>query len=130
MENQNQIGDVVSGVVTSIQPYGAFLSFKDNGQGLLHISEISSRFIRNIENYFKVGQVLRVKIIAIDKKDNFYRLSIKQLNERERQFLRKPLTITKPKRTKIITNNKDFQILKDHLDEWIEKALREENLND
>ena len=43
--------DIVEGIVTSIKKYGVFLSFEGGYAGLLHISEISSNFVNNIESF-------------------------------------------------------------------------------
>ena len=42
------IGDVVEGVVTGIKPYGAFVSLDSSHNGLIHISEISERYVRDV----------------------------------------------------------------------------------
>ena len=44
------IGDIVTGRISGIQNYGAFVTLQNGMQGLIHISEISSKFVRNI-NY-------------------------------------------------------------------------------
>lgn len=130
MKNEHKVGDIVVGTVSGIQPYGAFVNFSENHHGLIHISEISTKFVKSVDSYFRVGESVRVKIIGIDEKNNFWKLSLKQLNERERQFLRKPLKITKPKRTKIEVTEKDFEPLKEKLPIWIKETLKEENKND
>lgn len=129
MENEMMIpGQIYEGVVTGIQPYGAFVRFPNGQQGLIHISEISSRFVRHITDFVQIGKSVRVKVIEIDEKSNDLRLSLKQVTERERQIVRKPPNL---KRRRPSSNTKtDFQILADHLDEWIDIALEEENKND
>jgi predicted RNA-binding protein with RPS1 domain len=44
-------GDIVKGRITSIKPYGAFVKVNETIDGLVHISEISDRFVRSIEDY-------------------------------------------------------------------------------
>ncbi len=120
-----EAGQIHEGMVTGIQPYGAFISFPNGQHGLVHISEVSSSFVHDINDYFQIGQNIRVKIIDIDEEKNFLRLSLKQLFERERQVIRRP--ISSKRKLKIIDNKKEFQILADHLSNWIEEAyLREE----
>ena len=122
-------GQIHEGMVTGIQPYGAFISFPNGQHGLVHISEISSNFVRSITDYFQIGQNVRVKIIGIDEEHNFLRLSLKQLVERERQVIRRPISSRRKRTT--IDDKKEFQILADHLDAWIEEAyFREEKKND
>ncbi len=118
-------GDIAIGRITGIQSYGAFMQFENGQQGLIHISEISSRFVKNVGDFVKIGQPYRVKVIEVDEKNDYLKLSLKQVLERERQVIRKPLRVSKPRRTKIYTTEKDFEVLRNHLDEWIEKTLKE-----
>lgn len=59
------VGDVVSGVVRSIEDYGAFIDF-DSTSGLLHISEISDSFIKDIRKVLSVGQQISARVISIE----------------------------------------------------------------
>ncbi len=129
IENGYKIGEIQEGKVTGIQSYGAFISFPNGQQGLIHISEISSRFVRNITDYLQLGKNVRVKIIDIDETSHYLRLSLKQTVERERQTIRRPPLL---KRKKAIPDEKKgFQILQDHLEGWIEEAWkREDKQND
>ena len=72
------IGDTVSGVVTGVVDYGAFVNV-DGIEGLIHISEISWERVNNPSDYVKVGQNIEAKIIAIDK--DRLSLSMKQLTQ-------------------------------------------------
>ncbi len=128
-EENYQIGEIKEGTVTGIQSYGAFISFPNGQQGLIHISEISSRFVRDISDYLQIGKSVRVKIIGVNDNNHYLRLSLKQIIERERQTIRRP-PLLKRKRS-IPDEKKDFQILQDHLEEWIEEAWkREDKQND
>lgn len=60
------IGDTVSGVVTGVVDFGAFVNV-DGIEGLIHISEISWERVENPADYVKVGDNVEAKIIAIDK---------------------------------------------------------------
>lgn len=121
------INEIVIGEVTGIQPYGAFVRLESGETGLIHISEISSLFVKNISDYVKIGQQIRVKVIEILNDKNMYRLSYKQNEERRRQNVRK---ITSNKK-RIYIRDYDFNALKDNLDKWIEielnKIKEEEN---
>lgn len=120
-----QIGDIMVGEVTGIQPYGAFIRFPNEESGLIHISEISSYFVRNVNDYVKIGQNVRVKIIDIIEEKNLYRLSLKQVAERRRQNIRKMTTEALPAKKKKVTISKvDFAPLKEKLPEWIEFELK------
>lgn len=73
-----KIGDTVSGVVTGVVDYGAFVNV-DGIEGLVHISEISWERVSNPADYVKVGETIEAKIISIDK--DRLSLSIKQLTQ-------------------------------------------------
>lgn len=73
-----KVGDTVSGVVTGVVDYGAFVNV-DGIEGLVHISEISWERVSNPSDYVKVGETIEAKIISIDK--DRLSLSIKQLTQ-------------------------------------------------
>ena len=73
-----KIGDTVTGVVTGVVDYGAFVNV-DGIEGLIHISEISWERVNNPGDYVKVGDNVEAKIISIDK--DRLSLSIKQLTQ-------------------------------------------------
>jgi small subunit ribosomal protein S1 len=73
-----KIGDVVTGVVTGVVDFGAFINV-EGIEGLIHISEISWERVNNPNEYVKVGQTVEAKIIAIDR--DRLSLSMKQLTE-------------------------------------------------
>ena len=83
MDNFN-IGDIVTGVVTGIENYGIFVSLNENCSGLIHISEISDYFVRNINDYVELNETIKVKIIDIDSSNNHYKLSIKNIKYRNK----------------------------------------------
>ena len=107
-----EIGDVVTGVVTGVKNYGVFILIDNKDTGLIHISEISKLFIEDINNYIKVGDTVKTKVINIDDQ-NKLQLSIKQLGE----------TDIKYKKNKIIETSSGFSTLKSCLDGWISNKL-------
>lgn len=72
------VGDTVTGVVTGVVDFGAFVNV-DGIEGLIHISEISWERVNNPGDYVKVGQTVEAKIISIDKER--LSLSMKQLTQ-------------------------------------------------
>jgi polyribonucleotide nucleotidyltransferase len=74
-----EVGKTYDGKVVRLEEYGAFLQILPNVDGLLHISEVSHQRIRNIRDVLKMGQVIQVKVIAIDE-NNKVRLSKKALD--------------------------------------------------
>ena len=74
-----ELGEVYEGKVKSIMPFGAFVEFMPNTDGLLHISEISHRRLEKVEEVLKEGDMIQVKLIAIDPKTGKFKLSHKVL---------------------------------------------------
>lgn len=74
-----EIGEIYDGKVKTIMPFGAFVEFLPNKDGLLHISEIKWERLEAMEGVLEVGEEVRVKLIDIDKKTGKYRLSRKVL---------------------------------------------------
>lgn len=72
-----QVGDIHTGTVATVMPYGVFVDFKGNKSGLLHVSEMSWSRIDNVEEAFREGDEVSFKIIEIDKKSGKLRLSRK-----------------------------------------------------
>ncbi|MFA5928882.1 MAG: S1 RNA-binding domain-containing protein [Candidatus Margulisiibacteriota bacterium] len=71
--------EIVEGTVCGITNFGAFVKLADGKEGLVHISEISPSFVKNVGDFLKIGQVLQVKILGINKRGKLD-LSIKQIN--------------------------------------------------
>jgi polyribonucleotide nucleotidyltransferase len=83
-----EVGKVYEGKVVRIEDYGAFVQILPNADGLLHISEISNRHIKNVRDVLKIGQTLKVKVTAIDDK-NRVRLSKKALDDNRDNYRNK-----------------------------------------
>ena len=74
-----EVGLVTEGRVESIQPYGAFIDLGDGLSGLVHVSQISEKRIKSPDVVLKVGDTVKVKVIAV--KDGKLSLSMKALND-------------------------------------------------
>jgi polyribonucleotide nucleotidyltransferase len=74
-----EVGEVYSGVVKSIMPFGAFVEFMPGKDGLLHISEIKWERLETMDGVLEVGEEVKVKLIEVDKKTGKFRLSRKVL---------------------------------------------------
>ncbi len=84
------VGSIVDGKVVSVMPFGAFVDIGDNQSGLVHISEISSRYVKDINECVSKGDTVKVKVIKIDDQGKIS-LSIKQAEEKkERRERPKP----------------------------------------
>lgn len=62
-----KIGMIVKGRITGIQPYGAFVSLDKETQGLIHISECTHGYVKNLNEVLTVGDVMDVVILDIDE---------------------------------------------------------------
>jgi uncharacterized protein len=84
LEGVREIADVVAGmvlegVVTNVTKFGAFVDIGVHQDGLVHISELSNHFIKEPSEAVKTGQIVKVKVLAVDTKAKRIALSIKQL---------------------------------------------------
>ncbi|MBE3577887.1 MAG: S1 RNA-binding domain-containing protein [Limnochordales bacterium] len=73
-----EVGSIVEGKVTGITNFGAFVQLEDGRTGLVHISEIADAYVRDIRDYVKENDIVRVKVINV--KDGKIGLSIRQAN--------------------------------------------------
>jgi len=73
-------GMVLEGVVTNVTKFGAFVDIGVHQDGLVHISELSNHFIKEPSEAVKTGQIVKVKVLAVDTKAKRIALSIKQLS--------------------------------------------------
>lgn len=123
-----EVGQIVLGTVTNVKPYALFLEFEDGTTGLLHISEISDSFIRDIERYGSKGDKMKVMIVSIDENNGFLRVSYKKVPPEEAYS-----SHTNSARKAPDTNDEDFAPLAEKLPEWIKDTLekaKKENDND
>jgi protein Tex len=72
---------VLEGVVTNVTNFGAFVDVGVHQDGLVHVSELSSRFIKDPNEAVKVGQIVKVKVLTADAKTKRISLSIKALQQ-------------------------------------------------
>jgi small subunit ribosomal protein S1 len=81
-----KVGDLVTGAVTKLASFGAFIGLQHEIDGLVHISQISEERIDKIKNVLKVGQEVTARVIKIDKSDRRIGLSIKAANYSNEQL--------------------------------------------
>jgi small subunit ribosomal protein S1 len=81
-----KVGDLVTGNVTKLASFGAFIGLQHEIDGLVHISQISEERIDKIKNVLKVGQEVTARVIKIDKGDRRIGLSIKAANYSNEQL--------------------------------------------
>ena len=81
-----KVGDVVTGQVTKLASFGAFIGLQHEIDGLVHISQISEERIDKIKNVLKAGQEVTARVIKIDRADRRIGLSIKAANYSNEQL--------------------------------------------
>jgi len=92
-------GQIVTGKVTGISPFGAFVALGEGKTGLVHISEVALTYVKNISDFLKENDEVKVKVISIDKGGKIS-LSIKQalLEERKNNPAPAPARVPKTER--------------------------------
>ncbi len=85
-----QVGDVYDAKVVTLQPYGVFVDFKGGKSGLLHISEFAYEKVDKVEDMFKEGDEVQVKLIGIDERTGKLRLSRRALLEKPEGWVEPP----------------------------------------
>ncbi len=81
-----KVGDLVTGNVTKLASFGAFIGLQHEIDGLVHISQISEERVDKIKNVLKVGQEVTARVIKIDKGDRRIGLSVKAANYSSEQL--------------------------------------------
>ena len=72
-----EVGAIVEGKVTGLTDFGAFVELECGGTGMVHISEVSASYVKNIRDHLKEGQTVKVKILNIAENGRI-NLSIKK----------------------------------------------------
>lgn len=93
MQSTIEVNNIVEGSVVNIKPFGAIVKLGDDSKGLVHISHISNKFVHDINDHVSVGDVIKVKVLSVDKKTGRIALTMKESllngspdsNERPRQ---------------------------------------------
>lgn len=111
-----QVGDIIEGTVSGIADYGIFVNTDHNYSGLIHISEISNHFVKNILDYVSVGENILCEVMDINNVDKKLKLSIKNINYR-----------LIPRYGKIKDTKNGFKALQMKLPVWTREKLQEIN---
>ena len=96
-----EVGEKVTGTVSGITNFGAFIDLGDRKTGLVHISEVSDSFIKDIKEVLKVGEQVTVKVMSIGD-DGKIGLSI-------RRAVDKPVETTAPSRERTSSSSSSYQ---------------------
>ena len=110
---KEEVGKIVKCKITGIEKYGLFVKLDNDYTGLIHISEISDKYIRDVNKLFFVGDIIEAKIIEVDEEKKQIKLSLKEKNA--------------SKINNLVLQEKGggFKPLKDNLDYWIEEKLKD-----
>jgi uncharacterized protein len=86
-EQVREIGDVkpemvLEGVVTNVTKFGAFVDIGVHQDGLVHISELANRYVKEPADVVKAGQIVKVKVISADPRTKRIALSMKAVEDR------------------------------------------------
>jgi S1 RNA binding domain protein len=90
-----EIGEILEGKVTGLTAFGAFVSLPDGKSGMVHISEVSTSFVKDIKEFLKVGQSVKVKVVGISPEGKIS-LSIKRAMEQPKRAPRERKAPPKP----------------------------------
>ncbi len=78
-----KVGDVVKGVIQKVVPYGAFVRIGEGLNGLIHISELSDKLVKNPEDIVKIDDEVDVKILSISSTERHLGLSLKSASTKK-----------------------------------------------
>jgi len=65
METELNLGDIVEAEITRIADFGAFVKINGRNSGLIHISQISDSFVKDVNKYLKVGDRVKARVIKL-----------------------------------------------------------------
>ena len=110
--------DVIKVKITGIQKYGAFASLKEKNNeynGLIHISEISYGYVKNIHDFINVRDDIYAEVVYIDNDSKKIKLSIKDIDYKKNGVKLKRMAETK----------NGFTPLGNQLETWINEKIKE-----
>lgn len=118
-------GDIIDVQITGIQPYGAFAVLPDQTTGLIHISEISEKFVKSIEHFVCIGDVVKVKLLDFDTDSKHAKLSLKAI---EKAYSRKDKRVYYKNSNRLIVETpKGFLPLKTAMQKWLKQGVIKED---
>lgn len=95
-----EIGAIVEGKVTGLTNFGAFVSLPDGKSGMVHISEVSNSFVKDIKEFLKEGQDVKVKVVNITDEGKIS-LSIKKAEDAPRESAPRPKRNDRPRNNNV-----------------------------
>lgn len=107
--------EIIKCKITGLQKYGAFANIDDEYDGLIHISEISYGFVKNVNDYVNIGDSVYAEVIDVDEGHNRLKLSIKDIDYKN----------TGNRLARMAETKNGFTPLKEHLPNWIDEKIKE-----
>lgn len=84
-----EVGAIVEGKITGLTAFGAFVSLPEGKSGMVHISEVSDTFVKDIKEFLKEGQQVKVKVVSISPEGKIS-LSMKKAQDNPRKESAEP----------------------------------------
>ena len=109
-----KIGDIVECKVSGVTDYGFFVRVDSEYSGLCHISEVSNEFVKSVEDYVHVGEIIYCQILDIDSEAKQMKMSIKNIYYK-----------TEDDGMHIVESRKGFLPLKNMLPVWVDEKMKE-----
>ena len=113
MAEEYIVGSIIKGQVTGIEKYGIFVNIDPWYDGLIHISEVSEDFVKDVHDYVKIGETIYCQVLEVNEENLQLKLSIKNINYKATS-----------ENSTIKETRKGFLPLKENLDLWIEEKLK------
>ena len=107
-----KVNDIIMGQVTGIEKYGIFVNIDQEYDGLIHISEISEEYVKDIHDFVEIGETIYCQVLEVDEDNLHLKLSIKNINYKSND-----------ENNPIKETRKGFLPLKENLDVWINEKL-------
>lgn len=107
--------DIVKVTITGVRNYGAFADINSEYEGLIHISEISYGFVKNISDYLSVGEDIYAEVVEVNDENKHVKLSIKDIDYKNDGSRIKRMAETK----------NGFLPLQENLEKWINAKIKE-----
>jgi S1 RNA binding domain protein len=103
-------GTIVEGTVVKITHYGAFVELPDGKSGLVHISEIADTYVKDVKDYLKEREKVKVKILGLNDKGKLD-LSVKQALPPEERHARARTKVTFEEKLKAFMKESEERLL-------------------
>ncbi|WP_338980527.1 S1 RNA-binding domain-containing protein [Spiroplasma endosymbiont of Lasioglossum malachurum] len=106
---QFQVGDIITVTPTGIKEFGVFCKCPNGFSGLIHISRITPKFVKNVSDYFTIGTSVKAEITGIDHTKQQLSLSTKEQG------------LVAKNNSSIEENGKGFAPIRESVDNWFKK---------